>query len=82
MTRVYEIRVEGELGEPFLQYLQCGHCVLPEQMMVRVDATPEEFDDLLQSCSDLGLTIESVRRVSRSPAQAPGNGGEGADDSA
>jgi hypothetical protein len=67
MTRDYEIRVEGELGRPFLQHLHCMHCVLPEQTMVRVDATPEEIQHLLQDCSDLGLTIESVHRVWDSP---------------
>ena len=72
MTRSYEVRVEGELGEPLLRYLSWSHCVIPEQTFVRVDATPAELDHLLQACTDEGLTIEGVHRVGPTPVPPHG----------
>jgi hypothetical protein len=64
MTRNYEIRVEGELGETLLRYLRCPHRTVPEETVLRVDATSAELARLLRACSEHGLTIERVIRIS------------------
>ncbi len=63
MTTGYEVRVEGELGEPLLRFLSWSHGVMPEQTCVRVNATPAELGALLRACSENGLIIERVRRI-------------------
>ncbi|NPD06103.1 hypothetical protein HN031_15595 [Nocardioides sp. zg-1308] len=60
----YEVRVDGRLGESFLTFLSWRHCVVPEQTSVLVEARPEDVLQLLATCSELGLGIERVRRVS------------------
>jgi hypothetical protein len=60
----YEVRVDGRLGDAFLNFLHWRHCTVPEQTTVRVDARPKDVLQLLATCSDLGLGIERVRRVS------------------
>ena len=60
----YEVRVDGRLGDTFLNFLRWRHCTVPEQTTVRVDARPHDVLQLLATCSDLGLGIERVRRVS------------------
>lgn len=63
MTTTFEVRVEGELAPPTLHSLGCSHCVTDAQTMVRIEATPSELDRLLKTCSERGLTIESVVRI-------------------
>jgi hypothetical protein len=72
MTTSYEVRVEGELGEPLLRYLSWSHCVIPGQTFVRVEATPAELDHLLRACTEEGLTIEGVHRIGPNTGSAPG----------
>ena len=72
MTRSYEVRVEGELGEPLLRYLSWSYGVIPEQTFLLVDATPAELDALLRDCTDEGLIIERVRRISSIRPCPPG----------
>lgn len=67
MTKAFEVRVEGELGEPMLRLLGWSHCTVPEQSVMRVDATPADLHRLLRACSDRGLTIERVVRISSPP---------------
>jgi hypothetical protein len=62
----YEVRVDGRLGRTFLNFLRWGHCAVPEQTSVKVHARPRDVLHLLSTCSDLGLGIERVRRVSES----------------
>ena len=77
MKRSYEVRVEGELGEPLLRYLSWSHCVIPEQTFVRVDATPAELEHLLRACTDEGLTIEGVHRIGPTRFRPPGGSDSG-----
>jgi hypothetical protein len=62
-TGWYEVRVEGELGEPLLRYLNWSHRVVPEQTYMKVEATSSELDAILSVCAEEGTTIERVRRV-------------------
>jgi hypothetical protein len=72
MTTRFEVRVEGELSEPTLHRLGCAHCVTEAQTLMRIEATATELQQLLVECSERGLTIESVVRVSRGRAPDPG----------
>jgi hypothetical protein len=71
MTRNYEIRVEGELGGTLLRYLRCPHRMIPEETVLRVNATSAELARLLRACSEHGLTIERVTRISRPSVASP-----------
>ena len=63
-TRMYDVRVEGELGEPLLRYLDCPHHVEPTRTVVRLDAvTASELDAFVRACRDVGLEIERVREL-------------------
>jgi len=68
-ARSYEVRVEGELGEKILRYLGWSSCVVGEQKSARLDATPDELQRFLSTCSRHGVGIEYVHRLH--PAQAP-----------
>lgn len=61
----YEVRVEGELGDPLLRYLRWPHHVVHGQTVVRIAAAPDALSAFLRSCTDIGLSIEQVRRVER-----------------
>jgi hypothetical protein len=63
MTKAFEVRVAGELGEPMLRRLGWGHSTVPGQTLMRVEATPKDLDRLLRTCSERGLTIERVVRI-------------------
>jgi len=63
MTRVFEVRVEGELGESMLRLLGWSHVTVPEQTLVRLDATPAGLQRVLRVCTDRGMAIERVRRL-------------------
>jgi hypothetical protein len=71
MTTAFEVRVEGELTEPTLHRLGCPHCVAEAQTLMRIEASAAELNQLLAACSDWGLIIESVVRVSRDRARGP-----------
>ena len=60
---VYEVRVDGELGEPLLRYLNWPHYVVPGQTMVRIDAASADLHRFLEACTEAGVSIERVRRV-------------------
>jgi len=60
-----EVRVEGVLGRSILRHLAWSHRVVPEQTLVRVDATPADLHRFLWACIDAGLVIESVHPVER-----------------
>jgi len=63
MATTFEVRVEGELARPTLHSLGCSHSVAEAQTTVRIEATPTELSRLLKTCSERGLTIESVVRI-------------------
>ena len=63
MATTFEVRVEGELARPTLNSLGCSHCVAEAQTVVRIEATPAELNQLLQTCCERGLLIESVVRL-------------------
>jgi hypothetical protein len=63
MTMIFEVRVEGELAEPTLHSLGCAHCLARAQTSMRVEATATDLHRLLETCSENGLTIESVVRI-------------------
>jgi hypothetical protein len=60
----YEVRVDGRLGKTFLTFLRWRHCTVPEQTSLKVHARPGDVLQLVARCSDLGLGVERVRRVS------------------
>jgi hypothetical protein len=63
MTKAFEVRVEGQLGEPMLRLLGWSHVTVPEQTLVRVDVTPAALQRIVKDCTDRGLTIERIHRV-------------------
>jgi hypothetical protein len=64
MTRRYEVRVEGELGEPMLRYLNWPHRLEPAYTRVRLDkVTAADLEVFLAACDRAGLTIERIQRV-------------------
>jgi len=63
MTTTFEVHVEGELARPTLHSLGCPHCVTEAQTLMRIEATPSELSQLLKTCSERGLMIESVVRL-------------------
>jgi hypothetical protein len=71
MTKAFEVRVQGELGEPMLRLLGWSHSTVPEQTLMRVEATPSDLHRLLKTCSERGLTIERVVRVGPLPEPPP-----------
>lgn len=81
MTTSFEIRVEGELSKPTLHRLKCAHCVATEQTMLRIEATPAALQELVNTCSQRGLTIERIVRVD-APLTAPGAARAGIPESA
>ncbi len=60
---VYDVRVDGELGEPLLRYLNWPHYTVPGQTMVRIDAAAADLHRFLEACTEAGVSIERVRRV-------------------
>ena len=60
----YEVRVDGRLSKAFLHFLRWRHCPVPEQTAVKVHAAPRDVLQLFARCSDLGLGVERVTRVS------------------
>jgi hypothetical protein len=82
MARVIEVRVQGQLGEAMLRLLGWSHVTVPEQTIIRLDATPAGLQSLLRACTERGLAIERVHRMggpvaspspvpSRDPARDP-----------
>lgn len=69
MTTSFEIRVEGELARPTLHSLGCAHCVAGPQTVLRIEATPTALQELVNACSQQGMSIESIVRVG--PADRP-----------
>ena len=64
MTRRYEVRVEGELGQPMLRYLNWPHRVEPAHTRVRLDGvTAADLRAFLAACDREGLTIERIQRI-------------------
>lgn len=59
----YEVRVDGEVGEPLLRYLKWSHAVVPGHVRVRIAAATRELLELLRACSESGSTIEHVHLV-------------------
>ena len=57
MTKAFEVRVRGELGEPMLRRLGWAHSTVSGQTLMRVEATPGDLERLLRTCSERGLTI-------------------------
>lgn len=63
-TPVYDVRVEGELGERLLRYLACPHRLEPPRSVVRLDdVTAAELEAFLDACKRAGLTVERVQPV-------------------
>jgi hypothetical protein len=60
----YEVRVDGRLGKAFLTFLRWRHCPVPEQTSVTMHAPARDVLQLVERCSDLGLGVERVTRVS------------------
>jgi hypothetical protein len=61
---VYEVTVEGELGESLLRYLDCPHRVAPPRSVVRLDAvTGPELAAFLEACRRAGVDVERVRAL-------------------
>jgi len=65
MTRVFEVRVQGQLGESMHRLLGWSHVTVPEQTLVRVDATPADLERILRDCTERGMLIERVHRLGR-----------------
>ena len=59
----YEVRVEGEVGEPLLRHLNCSHSLVPGHARVRIAAAARELLELLRACTESGATIERVHLV-------------------
>ena len=68
MTKAFEVRVRGELGESMLRRLGWSHSTVAGQTLMRVEATPGDLERLLRTCSERGLTIERVVRIEPVPA--------------
>ncbi|MCW2823193.1 MAG: hypothetical protein JWQ91_110 [Aeromicrobium sp.] len=68
----YEVRVEGEVGEPLLRWLNWSHRVVPGQTHVRIVASADELHHFLQACTASGAGIQRVHRLSRDRADVPG----------
>jgi len=64
MTQVYEVKVEGQLGEPLLRYLRWSHRVEPAHATVRLQGiSAADLSSFLEACGDEGVTIEKVTRL-------------------
>jgi hypothetical protein len=61
--QTYEVRVEGELGEPLLRYLSWPHQVVSGQTRVRITAATVELHRFLRACTECGASIQRVRLV-------------------
>ena len=59
----YEVRVDGRVGEPLLQYLNWRHTVVPGRTRVRIAAASGELHQFLRACTACGASIQQVRRV-------------------
>jgi len=71
MTRVFEVRIQGQLGRVMLRMLGWSHVTVPEQTLVRVEATPADLQRILRDCTETGLTIERVHRITTASGPAP-----------
>ena len=65
MTKAFEVRIEGQLGESMLRLLGWSHVTVPEQTVMRVDVTPAALQSIVKACIDRGLTIERIHRIER-----------------
>jgi hypothetical protein len=63
VSRAYEVRIDGQLDNTLLRFLQWRHQHLPEQAALTLKGTPEQVYAFLSDCCRLGLGIERVRRV-------------------
>ncbi|MCW2770103.1 MAG: hypothetical protein JWR27_1536 [Aeromicrobium sp.] len=70
--QTYEVRVEGEVGEPLLRWLDWAHRVVPGQTRVRIAASTDDLHRFLQACTAHHMGIQHVHRLSRGRADAPG----------
>src|SRR4051794_37934758 len=61
--RAYEVRIDGQLDNALLRFLQWHHRHLPEHAAVWLEGTPEHVYAFLSDCCRHGLGIERVRRV-------------------
>ena len=68
----YEVRVDGEIGEPLLRHLNWSYSVVPSHARVRIAAPGHELLELLQACTENGSTIERVRLVTRDEGSRTG----------
>lgn len=68
----YEIRVDGELGEPLLRYLSWRHRTVPEQTFVRIAAGSAELMRCLRAFAEAGLSVEHVHQVPGSSQSSEG----------
>jgi hypothetical protein len=70
-SRAYEVRVDGKVDGALLRYLQWHHRHLPEQTVLRLQATPEHVHEFVSACCRLGLGIERIRRMTPGGATDP-----------
>ena len=64
MTRGYEVRVEGELGESLLRFLGWSSRVEPAHTTIRLDTvSASDLHRFLEACAGAGMTIEKVTKV-------------------
>lgn len=68
--RTYEVRVEGEVGEPLLRHLAWPHHVVPGQTRVQIRSAQGELHQFLRACTEAGASIQRVLRLSRARADA------------
>ncbi|WP_426244825.1 hypothetical protein [Nocardioides sp. LHG3406-4] len=69
--QTYEVRIEGEVGEPLLRYLAWPHHVVPGQTRVRIAAASGDLHQFLKDCTECGASIQQVRRVDPSRQVQP-----------
>ena len=69
--QTYEVRVDGEVGEPLLQHLSWSHQVVPEQTRVRFAAASNDLHQFLRACTERGASIQRVHMVDPARRRQP-----------
>jgi hypothetical protein len=65
MTTGLEVHVEGTLARRTLHRLRWNHRLAPEQTVLRIEGSPDALQRVLEACSESGLTVERIVRLSK-----------------